>query len=100
MMVVSSPDLPDYGTGIDRMLMIYGFISAAGALLSLILIKEKPPTPPSAEKLEHKKFFAGLKHILSQRDMIITLILFFIGLGYFQRGQFNGRFNISITRRG
>ena len=83
MMVVSSPELPGYGSGIDRMLLIYGIISAAGAVLALILIKEKPPTPPSAEKLEHTKFFAGLKHILKQRDMIITLVLFFIGLGIF-----------------
>ncbi len=83
MMIVSSPELPGYGTGIDRMLMIYGIISAAGSILALVLIREKPPTPPSAEELEHKKFFEGLKHILTQRDLIIMLILFFIGLGIF-----------------
>jgi len=83
LMVVSSPDKPGYGTGIDRMLLIYGIICAAGALVALILIKEKPPTAPSAESLEHTKFFAGLKHILKQRDMVILLVLFFIGLGIF-----------------
>ena len=83
MLVVSSPEQPGYGTGIDRMLMIYGIISAAGALLALVLIREKPPTAPSAEELVHTKFFAGIRHILSQRDMIITLVLFFIGLGIF-----------------
>jgi len=83
MLVVSSPSEPGYGTGIDRMLIIYGIISAAGALLALVLIREKPPTPPSKEELVHKKFFDGLQHILKQRDMIILLVLFFIGLGIF-----------------
>jgi len=63
--------------------MIYGIICAAGAVLALILIREKPPTAPSAEELVHKKFFDGLQHILKQRDMIILLVLFFIGLGIF-----------------
>ena len=83
LMVVSSPGLPGYGSGIDRMLLIYGIISAAGALLTLLLIREKPPTQPAAEELRHTKFFEGLRHILSERDMIITLVLFFIGLGIF-----------------
>lgn len=83
MLVVSSPDQAGYGSGIDKMLRLYGIICAAGAILALILIKEKPPTAPSAEPIEHTKFFAGLKHILKQRDMIIMLFLFFIGLGIF-----------------
>ena len=85
MLVVSSPDLPGYGTGIDRMLKIYGIICAVGAAAALILIREKPPTPPSAEELQHKKFFAGLRHILKQRDMIITLLLFFIAWEFLMR---------------
>jgi len=83
LLVVSSPTEAGYGSGIDRMLMIYGIICAAGAVLALILIREKPPTAPSAEELVHKKFFDGLQHILKQRDMIILLVLFFIGLGIF-----------------
>ncbi|MDC7126693.1 MAG: MFS transporter [Spirochaetales bacterium] len=83
MMVVSTPSDPDYGNGMDRMLLIYGIISAVGAMLAFILIKEQPSTPPSSEKLEHKKFFEGLKYILKQRDMVFVLILFFIGLGIF-----------------
>ena len=83
LLVVSSPSEPGYGGGIDRMLLIYGIISAAGSVLALILIREKPPTPPSAEELVHTRFFEGVRHILRQRDMIIVLILFFIGLGIF-----------------
>lgn len=83
LLVVSSPSEPGYGSGIDRMLLLYGIISAAGAVVALMLIREKPPTPPSTEELVHTRFFAGLKHILKQRDMIIVLVLFFIGLGIF-----------------
>ncbi len=83
LLVVSSPGEPGYGTGIDRMLLIYGIISAAGAVLALVLVREKPPTPPSNEELQHKKFFDGLRHIIKQKDMVLTIILFFIGLGIF-----------------
>lgn len=83
LMVVSSPEEAGYGSGIDRMLLIYGIISAVGAGLALILIREKPPTPPSAEELVHTGFFDGFKHLIRQRDIILLLILFFIGLGIF-----------------
>jgi len=50
MIIVSSPLDSAYGSGIDRMLMIYGIVGAAGALFTLFLIKEAPPTPPFSEK--------------------------------------------------
>ncbi|MBI9102997.1 MAG: MFS transporter [Spirochaetales bacterium] len=83
LMIASSPLDPAYGSGIDRMLMIYGIAGAAGAFITLILIKEAPPTPPSSEKIEHKKFSEGIKYILGNKNMILTIILFFIGLGIF-----------------
>ena len=83
LMVVSSPELPGYGTGIDKMLRVYGIICAAGAVAAVVLIREKPPAPPSADELRHTRFFEGLKYILSSRDMKITIVLFFIGLGIF-----------------
>ena len=63
-------------------LMIYGIITLAAAVLAILLIREAPPTPPSKEKLIHKPFFEGIKHILRQRDMIIMIILFFINQTY------------------
>ena len=67
-----------------RMLMSYGLVSAAGSLLVLVFLREHPPTPPCAEEEQDRfKFFDGVKHLFSLKDMKISLILFFIGLGMF-----------------
>lgn len=66
------------------MLMIYGIASVIGAVVFLVLMREAPPTPPSHVTEEERiSVFAGVKHIFQQRDMIIVLVLFFIGLGMF-----------------
>lgn len=66
------------------MLMTYGIISAAGSLLAILLLRERPGTPPCKEKDEDRfMFFEGLKHLFKQRDMRLCLVLFFIGLGMF-----------------
>jgi len=83
LLIGTNPDAANYGSGFERMLMIYGSITLAAAVLAILLIREAPPKPPSKEKLIHKPFFEGIKHILRQRDMIIMIILFFIGLGIF-----------------
>jgi len=83
LLIGTNPDAANYGSGFERMLMIYGSITLAAAVLAILLIREAPPTPHSKEKLIHKPFFEGIKHILRQRDMIIMIILFFIGLGIF-----------------
>ncbi len=68
--------------GIPGMLRIYGVASVILSISYLIFVKEKPPTPPAAE-FERASVFEGLKHIFRQRDMILLIILFFIGLGIF-----------------
>lgn len=83
LLVVSTPSDPAYGQGIDRMLMIYGIATAAACAVALLLIRERPPTPPSTESAERHSFSNGLQHILGLRDMRIMLLLFFIGLGIF-----------------
>ncbi len=70
--------------GMSKMLMIYGIVSAAGAVLFLVFMREKPPTLPGlAGSDERHTVFEGLKHIFRQRDMIILIVIFFIGLGMF-----------------
>jgi len=81
-LVVTSPDLPDYGAGMDRALMIYGIFTLAAAAAALVLIREKPSGAVSGLE-ERYSFTRGLKHIFRQRDMIIMIGLFFIGLGIF-----------------
>ncbi|RPI95763.1 MAG: MFS transporter [Spirochaetales bacterium] len=70
--------------GMEGMLMIYGIITLAGSAIFLLIIRERPPTPPGTdESMERYPFFAGLRHIMGLRDMRLLLVLFFIGLGIF-----------------
>ena len=83
LLVVTSPESPDYGKGVDSMLLTYGIITAVAGVTAFFLIKEKPPTPPSETPYSHTKFFSGFRYIFGRKDMLITLMLFFIGLGLF-----------------
>ncbi len=72
------------GMGMAKMLLGYGIVSAAGAILFLVFMREKPPTLPGlAGSDKRHTVFEGLKHIFKQRDMIILIVIFFIGLGMF-----------------
>lgn len=82
LLVGSDPSLPSYGTGFDRMLWIYGIVSAVAAVLSLLFMRNREAEEGAGETARYS-FFKGLRHILSLRDMRIILILFLIGLGMF-----------------
>jgi FLVCR family MFS transporter 7 len=69
---------------LQGMLMTYGMVSAVGALLLIVFLRENPPTPAGPEGDEERFLtIVGIKHILKHRDMLLTLLLFFIGLGIF-----------------
>lgn len=69
---------------IPGMLFAYGVASAAGAVLTVVLVRERPATPPSLVDTDERfRVFAGIKYIFKQRDMLILLALFFVGLGMF-----------------
>ncbi len=68
----------------EYMLMTYGVLSVVSAIFFLIFIREQPPLPPSHEtEGERISVLAGIGHIFRQRDMLILLVLFFVGLGMF-----------------
>jgi len=70
--------------GIVGMLWLYGVLAAAAALGFLILAKAEPPTPPCASGQEERTLmFDGLKSMVRQRNFILLLVIFFIGLGMF-----------------
>jgi len=70
--------------GMEKMLMIYGIVTLAGAAIFILFNREHPPTPPCpAGHDERISVFAGMKHIFKQRDMIYLLFIFFIALGIF-----------------
>ena len=69
---------------VRSMLMVYGIVSVAAAVLFILLARDKPPTPPcSDEDAERYGIFDGIRHLFRQKDMILLLVLFFIGLGMF-----------------
>ena len=69
---------------LQGMLMTYGIISAVGAVLLIAFLRENPPTPAGPEGDEERFLtIEGIKHILKHRDMILMMLLFFLGLGMF-----------------
>ncbi len=70
--------------GFIEMLMIFGVAAVLAAIIFLAFAREHPPTPPCPPELEARSLvFDGLKQIIHQRDFILLLIIFFVGLGVF-----------------
>jgi len=70
--------------GMKGMLMIYAVVTIVGAAAFLIFVREKPPTSPDPEgTVERHSVFEGLKHIMTVKDMLILIVVFFIALGMF-----------------
>ncbi len=87
--MIATPMMIDAGDGgvydLSGMLMTYGLISAAGAVVLLVFLRERPPVPPETEGItgERLSVSKSFGHILAQRDMKLLFPLFFIGLGIF-----------------
>ncbi len=72
--LVLATDLP--GT-----LLAYGIAAVAAGVLFFAFVRERPATPVGTE--ERSLMLDGLKSMLRNRDFLLLLILFFIGLGLF-----------------
>ena len=83
LLVGSHPELANYGTGFERMLWIYGILSLISSLALVFLIKEHPEGFGFPDQDVTKGFSKGVLDILRNRDIQITMILFFVGLGIF-----------------
>jgi MFS family permease len=69
---------------LGNMLLTYGIISVASAILLLVFLKESPAATPGKDGQDERiKVFEGLRHILGLKDMRLMLLLFFLGLGMF-----------------
>ena len=69
---------------IGGMLMAYGIASALVALVFIIFARERPATPPCAPGMEVRSLvFDGFKQMFRQKEFILLLVIFFIGLGTF-----------------
>ena len=80
---VTSPMLVLSG-GIPNMLMIFGVVASASAVLFIIFTREAPPTPPCPPGQETRALmFDGLKSMLKMKDIWLLLFLFLVGMGIF-----------------
>ncbi len=70
--------------GIATMLLIYGGVAAATALVFVIFTREAPPTPPCPPGKETRALMLdGLKSMLKKKDVWILMALFLVGMGVF-----------------
>jgi len=70
--------------GIPAMLMVFGGLAAASAILFLIFTRDAPPTPPCPpDQVERALVLDGLKSMLKMEDIWLLLYAFLIGMGIF-----------------
>jgi cyanate permease len=69
------------GSSIPHALLLYGVIACAIGGVFLLLAKERPPVPVGPE--ERSLVLDGLKSIFRNREFLLLLLLFFVGLGLF-----------------
>jgi MFS family permease len=71
-------------SGIAGMLNVYGIVSVIAMLVFLIFTRERPPTPPCPPEQEARSLMLdGLSRMIRQRDFILLMTIFFVGLGAF-----------------
>ena len=71
-------------SGIASMLLVYGVVSLAAMLVFLVLARERPPSPPCPPDQEARSLMLdGLRKMIRQRDFIVLMVIFFVGLGAF-----------------
>ena len=71
-------------SGIASMLTAYGMASAIAMLIFFAFIREHPPSPPCPPELESRSLMLdGLTKMIRQRDFILLMMIFFVGLGAF-----------------
>ena len=69
---------------IPSMLVVYGIVCAAAAVVFIALARESPPTPPCPPGQDVRALmFDGLKSMLRMKDFILLMVIFFFGLGIF-----------------
>lgn len=90
LVVVGDTHSPRYGEGVATLLLAYGVVNAAAAVLGLFLVPERPAVPvegpasnASGPEDERLGFAEGMRSLLANRDYRILLLLFLAGLGIF-----------------
>jgi cyanate permease len=72
------------GSGITRMLHIYGIFALISAVVFIVFARERPPVAPCRPDQEERALaLDGLKLIFKNKDFNWLMLIFFIGLGVF-----------------
>ena len=70
--------------GIASMLLAYGVGAMVAGVIFLAVARESPPTPPGpAGQEERALMFDGLRQALHNKNFLLLMLIFFIGLGIF-----------------
>lgn len=69
--------------GIPTMLMIFGWVSAASAVLFLVFTRDAPAALSPVDRSERALVLDGLKAMLKMEDIWLLLYVFLIGMGIF-----------------
>jgi len=71
-------------SSISSTLVAYGVVSVIAILVFFAVVRERPPTPPCPPEQEERSLvFDGLRQMVRQRDFLLLMIVFFVGLGVF-----------------
>lgn len=71
-------------SGITGTLMVYGIASVIAMLFFFVFVRERPPSPPCPPEQEARSLMLdGLTRMIRQRDFILLMAIFFVGLGAF-----------------
>ncbi len=68
-------------TSLPDALISYGIVAVVAGVIFFAVVRERPPVPVGPE--ERSLVFDGMRAMLRNRDFLILLVLFFIGLGVF-----------------
>ncbi|MHA1130547.1 MAG: MFS transporter [Candidatus Helarchaeota archaeon] len=70
--------------GIATVVITCGILAVVGMAFFLIFVKEKPDKPPGPAAIEEKTFVKeGIKKLIRNRDFLVLMALFLIGMGGF-----------------
>jgi cyanate permease len=81
--VMATPSLA-HRLGVRGMLLCWGILAVAAAVVFLALARERPRTPVGAPGEDARALvLEGLRSMLRRRDFLLLAVIFFVGLGVF-----------------
>ncbi|WP_326975438.1 MFS transporter [Caproicibacter sp. BJN0012] len=75
---LGTPYMMQIGLGIKGLLNVYGYLTAAIAVLFLLIAREQPSTPPCAQELtERVNFVEGMKLCFKRPHVVAGILIYF-----------------------